>query len=440
MNDKNEANDGMTPEGFAEFLRQFLEKQGGIDPEQLAKAAGLPSDPDAIQSMLQQFQSALNNSDENTSGGVNWKVATDQARAIAKNGAYAISQNQRESISNAISIGSLWLDAATSIAAVTTEPKLLTREMWVADATGLYQQMSAPVAEQMAAALTETMQQNLPEDMAGLSATAGRFMRSAGGAMFAMQLGQALGKLSGEVMSGGDIGLPIFPERPALVPQNIDDFISDFDIESDQAYIYLVVRELAYARLFKHARWLRDAVILQIAAYASEISIDVEHMKEVSEGLDLNNPEDLRSAIDSGAMIAKRTEDQERAVASIETLLALIEGWVEHVTEEATKLLPRSLAVSEAVRRRRADGGPAEKTFGTLVGLQLRPRRLRESVAMWQHLHVQLGASARDALWDHPDQLPSAAEIDNPALLVERLRSGNSGDAMDQALRDLLGE
>ena len=440
MNDKNESNNGMTPEGFAEFLRQFLEKQGGIDPEQLAKAAGLPSDPSAIASMLQQFQSVLGSSDQNTSGGVNWKVATDQARAIAKNGAFAISQSQRDNVAQALSIGTLWLDAATSFVGVSSEPKLLTREMWVADATGLYQQMSAPVAEQMAAALTETMQQNLPEDMAGLSATAGKFMRSAGGAMFAMQLGQALGNLSGEVLSGGDIGLPIFPERPALVPQNIDAFINDFDIESDQAYIYLTVRELAYARLFKHARWLRDAVILQIAAYASEISIDVEHMKEVSEGLDLNNPEELRTAIDSGAMIAKRTEEQERAVASIETLLALIEGWVEQVTEDATRLLPRSLAVAEAVRRRRADGGPAEKTFGTLVGLQLRPRRLRESVAMWQKVHNELGASKRDSLWSHPDQLPTPEEIDNPAMLIDRIKNGGSSDAMDRALRDLLGE
>jgi putative hydrolase len=440
LNDKNESNNGMTPEGFAEFLRQFLEKQGGIDPEQLAKAAGLPSDPSAIASMLQQFQSVLGSSDQNTSGGVNWKVATDQARAIAKNGAFAISQSQRDNVAQALSIGTLWLDAATSFVGVSSEPKLLTREMWVADATGLYQQMSAPVAEQMAAALTETMQQNLPEDMAGLSATAGKFMRSAGGAMFAMQLGQALGNLSGEVLSGGDIGLPIFPERPALVPQNIDAFINDFDIESDQAYIYLTVRELAYARLFKHARWLRDAVILQIAAYASEISIDVEHMKEVSEGLDLNNPEELRTAIDSGAMIAKRTEEQERAVASIETLLALIEGWVEQVTEDATRLLPRSLAVAEAVRRRRADGGPAEKTFGTLVGLQLRPRRLRESVAMWQKVHNELGASKRDSLWSHPDQLPTPEEIDNPAMLIDRIKNGGSSDAMDRALRDLLGE
>lgn len=441
MNENESEHEGIDPEGFAEMLRAFLEKQGGIDPAQLAKAAGLPNDPAAIQAMFKQFQSALSDSAENTSGGVNWKVASEQARQIARNGGYATSDGQRAAINQAISIGSLWLDAATVIAPVSAEPKLLTRELWVADALPLFQQMSQPVAERMASALTDTLQQNLPEELSNLSSTAGRFMRSAGGAMFAMQLGQALGKLSGEVLSGGDIGLPIFSERPALVPQNIEEFIVNFDIESDQAYIYLIVRELAYARLFKHARWLRDSVISQISAYASEISIDVEQMRDVAEDLDLNNPEDLRKAIDSGAMIAARSEEQERAIASIETLLALIDGWVEQVTEDAVKLLPRAGALAEAVRRRRADGGPAEKTFGTLVGLQLRPRRLREAVAMWRSIHAEFGSKVRDELWDHPDVLPTAAEIDNPKLLLERIRRASGApDAIDVALRDLLGE
>ena len=67
----------------------------------------------------------------------------------------------------------------------------------------------------------------------------------------------------------------------------------------------------------------------------------------------------------------------------IETMLALIEGWVEAVSENATALLPKSSAIAEAVRRRRATGGPAELTFGTLVGLELKPRKVREATAMW---------------------------------------------------------
>jgi uncharacterized protein (DUF2342 family) len=49
-----------------------------------------------------------------------------------------------------------------------------------------------------------------------------------------------------------------------------------------------------------------------------------------------------------------------------------------------------------------------------------------------------LGASKRDALWDHPDMLPNATDIEDPTALLARLQG--HGDDFDAALRDLLGE
>ena len=54
-------------------------------------------------------------------------------------------------------------------------------------------------------------------------------------------------------------------------------------------------------------------------------------------------------------------------------MLALIEGWVDVVTAQATKRLPASGAIAETVRRRRAAGGPAESAFSTLVGSGVAP-------------------------------------------------------------------
>jgi putative hydrolase len=424
------------PEDFAEFLRAFIENQGGIDAEQLAKAAGLPNDPELLKKLIGQFESAMKASETQTSGGVNWTLAQSQAKSLASKEAKAVSDTQRKLVADAVSIGSLWLDDVTDLAASPSDPKLLNRELWVADALPLFQELSKPVAERMATALTETMQSVIPEELQQMNAQAGAFMRSAGGAMFAMQLGQALGKLATETLSGGDTGIPILRDRAALVPQNIDEFLSGFDIGADQGYIFLTIRELAYSRLFRNAKWLRDAVVSQITQFASEIAIDTEHLREVAESLDLNDPEQLRGAIDSGAMIAKRTEDQERAVSAIENLLALIDGWVECVTEDATTRLPNASSIAEAIIRRRAEGGPAEVTFGTLVGLQLRPRKLREARELWRILTREFGTKVRDEIWLHPDQLPTAEEIENPLLAVARLR--NDDDDFDRALQDFL--
>lgn len=442
MNDFDDSADkpGENPDDFARFLRDFLANNESFDTEQLAKVAGIPNTPEAIAALKRQIEAALVASESQTVGGVNWKVAAEQAREIARTGGRSITDEQRAEITSAAALATLWLDSETSIPAVTTDAKLLTRELWVADALGLFQELSAPVAERMANALTEVMQQNLPEELGQVSAGAGKFMRAAGGALFAMQLGQAIGKLSTSVISGGDVGLPIFADRAALVPQNLGEFIEGLEIERDQAYIFILVRELTFARLFKHSRWLRDSVVGQVSAYAAEIAIDNESLRELAEQADLNNPEDLRRVLESGALIAARTEEQERALASIETLLALIEGWVEVVTENSTKMLPKTSAIAEAVRRRRAAGGPAELTFGTLVGLELRPRRAREAATMWRALSDAVGTPKRDALWEHPDLLPTSEEIDNPALLIARVSGSSPADGIDEALKKWLDE
>ena len=56
---------------------------------------------------------------------------------------------------------------------------------------------------------------------------------------------------------------------------------------------------------------------------------------------------------------------------------------------------------------------------------------------MWRAVTDAVGAEARDALWAHPDMLPTAADIDDPAALVARLtgaeRRAEADDEFDQA-------
>jgi putative hydrolase len=267
-------------------------------------------------------------------------------------------------------------------------------------------------------------------------------MRNVGGTLFAMQLGQVVGQLSGEVVSGGDIGIPLLDDADAaLLPQNVLAFGAGLDIPADQVQLYLGVRELAHARLFRHARWLRLHLLTAITEYARGIRIDTSRIEELVEGFDPSNPEELREAVTSGALIPPKSPEQLAALERLETMLALIEGWVDTVTAHATTRLPSSAAIAETVRRRRASGGPAESALATLVGLELRPRRLREAAAMWEAVTAAVGVSARDDLWSHPDVVPVAADIDDPAALIARITAGPAEpDEVDRALEDLLGD
>lgn len=134
-----------------------------------------------------------------------------------------------------------------------------------------------------------------------------------------------------------------------------------------------------------------------------------------------------------------RTPEQDAALAKLETALALVEGWVDEVTFAAAANLPAAAAIRETIRRRRATGGPAEHAFGSLVGLELRPRRLREASALWASLKEQRGIAARDAIWAHPDLLPTSADLDDAAGFGARRSAEDASESdVDAALAKLL--
>ena len=110
------------------------------------------------------------------------------------------------------------------------------------------------------------------------------------------------------------------------------------------------------------------------------------------------------------------------------------------VGQATAERMPAAAKLQEAVRRRRAAGGPAEQTFAALVGLELRPRRLRDASTLWGSLRTRQGTEARDGVWMHPDLLPTSADLDDPLGFREDAAAPEelSEDDFDAELRKLL--
>lgn len=123
----------------------------------------------------------------------------------------------------------------------------------------------------------------------------------------------------------------------------------------------------------------------------------------------------------------------------IETTLALVEGWVDDVVAQAGAHLPSIEKLRETMNRRRATGGPAEAAFAALVGLELRPRRLRDAAALWAHLREQDGVAGRDEVWSHPDLQPDEADLDDPSGFHNRRAERQAEtEKIDDELKKLL--
>ncbi|WP_368732524.1 zinc-dependent metalloprotease [Microbacterium sp. ZXX196] len=442
MSDENTPDDD-----FQEMLRRLLGGAdgaspfgaSGIDPEQLKRMGVDPA-------MLQQMMGALQGAMSGASEGIDWGATRVGALHLANQSSRGIASTQRADLGQAFQLADLWLTEATALDATGETPRVFTRAEWVEQTLAVWQELAEPVATSIADALTGALSAQAPEEMQGMIQGAQRMLRAVGGSLFATQLGQVVGRLSLEVVSGGDVGIPVLPSgMAAILPQNFADLGDGLEIPDDQLALYFAARELAHARLFKHARWLRLGVMSQVTDFARGIHVDTDALEDLATRFDPSHPEELQGALQSGALLPQQTDAQRAALARLEHMLALVEGWVDVVAADATSRVPSLDRIAEVTRRRRAAGGPAEDALAALVGLELRPRRLREAAAMWRAVGDAVGTSARDALWDYPDLVPTPEDIDDPTALIARLEASLRGDSaprdeMDDALDRLLAE
>ncbi|MFG2842230.1 zinc-dependent metalloprotease [Kitasatospora sp. NPDC048296] len=379
-------------------------------------------------------------------GPVNWDLATNIARqtvvaepAEGKSKDRSVSATERAAVAEAVRLADLWLDGVTELPSGAGTAVAWSRAEWIEATLPVWKDLVDPVAERVGNAMGGV----LPEEMQAMAGPLMGMMRSMGGAMFGTQIGQALGALAAEVVGSSDVGLPLAPAgKAALLPQNVAEFGEGLSVPAEEVRLYLALREAAHQRLFAHVPWLRAHLLGTVEAYARGIKVDTSRMEELVGQLDPSNPEALQEALAGGLLQPEDTPEQKAALARLETALALVEGWVDAVVHAAAEPhLPQAGALRETVRRRRAAGGPAEQTFATLVGLELRPRRLRDAARLWALLADARGVEGRDALWEHPDMLPTAADLDDPDAFVHRGGSDDLEGGIDfDALDKLLGE
>lgn len=398
-------------------------------------ASGNPGIPD-LSSLLGPMQALFSPHE----GPINWTFVVDMARrAAASEPDPTPGERQRAAVADALRLADHWLDDATSFASGITTTAAWSRAEWIVNTIEVWKPLVEPVASQDINALGGALPQEARDQMGPLLG----MMSKASGAMFAQQAAAALGALATEVLSASDIGLPLGPAgTAAILPTNLAAFTEGLDqVTAEDALLYLALREAAHQRLFAHVPWLRDHLVSAVADYAQGIEMDMSGMEEQLRSIDPMNPASIQEALSNGLFEPKKTPSQQAALERLEVTLALVEGWVDEVVSEATReRMPVAAKLREAFRRRRAAGGPAEQTFASLVGLELRPRRLRDASTLWGSLRDRQGLEARDGVWMDPLLLPTAADLDDPLGFREGAEAipELSDDEFEAGLRDLL--
>lgn len=365
-------------------------------------------------------------------GPVNWDLARQLAVSTIGGAQQPVTPADRVAVAEAIRLADLWLDEVTDLPSGVSTIESWTRLEWIEKTLPVWASLCDPVAARVVAAMANAVPAEQLQALGAGNPLAG-MMSQVGGLMFGAQVGQGLGGLAREVVSATDIGVPLGPQGvAALIPQNVAEFGGGLERPADEVRLYLALREAAHHRLFSHVPWLRQRLLDTVDAYARGITVDMGAIERAMSGIDPTNPESVQEALSGGLFEPEQTPEQRTALRRLETLLALVEGWVDQVVAAAaSNRMPGADALREASRRRRAAGGPAEQTFATLVGLELRPRRLREAAALWWAVTEKHGVTGRDAVWAHPDLLPSADDLDDPLGFADTVGAEPFGEIPD---------
>lgn len=405
--------------------------------------------------LIAQLQQAMASMAGTSDGkGIDWSYAKATARHVAASLGPdpAPSQRDQHDVAEADRLASLWLDQHVSFDALTRPAAAWSRAEWVENTMGAWRTIAEPIVTRIADALATSFgeqfssAEGVPAELGQFGAMMAPMLRTSAGAMYTAQLAQAMGKISGVIVSGSEIGMQLLPApQVVLLPTNVSGFSSGLGISDNDVRIYLAVREGARQRLFAHVGWLVPQMLALLEHYAREITIDVGAITSTIEVSDLSSltPERLAELSEQlqGRLFSPTQSDlQLEILARLETLLALVEGWVDEVTATTvSRWMPHAAnALSEVVRRRRATNSPAQQLFSALVGLELAPRRIRDAANLWAGLTRERGVAGRDAVWAHHDLMPSADDLDDPLRLLAPDQDTAAGDEMDVELAQLL--
>lgn len=357
------------------------------------------------------------------------KTVRDTAKKFTSaQGSQPLGTKDVTAVNNACEIADIWLNEATVFPAISSgHPRVTSRLDWIDTTLPGWQASMEPLAAGLSAAITALLDDAMKsEGMAAESPQSGpvpigaisALLRTFIGSMIATQLGQAIGAISISAVGAHDAGLPILePARPLLIAENIDAWGADTGIAKSEIYLFHALREGAIARLFEHNPWIVSYIRSAIVEYGAGIRIDIDAIQRQAEEAMSGDEQSFTIALDSGIFTPEETPTQKAALAKLETVLALVDGWADEVaTTAAGERVPSLTALRELQRRTRATNAPAQQLFKTMLGLEVSPKLSREASAFWSRIRELRDIEGRDRIWS--GILPSATELLAPDLFL----------------------
>jgi coenzyme F420 biosynthesis associated uncharacterized protein len=244
----------------------------------------------------------------------------------------------------------------------------------------------------------------------------------AAGAVLGAQAGAISGFLAGRVL--GQYEFPVLdPDAPArllFVAPNLGHATETLETEAEPLLRWVALHEITHALQFGGVPWLRPYLADQVRELTASLDLDPGRLFDGVPGLD-----DVRVLVDrvreDGVAAVVLGPERRAQMDQLQAFMAVLEGYAEHVMDavgaEVIDDLPRLRA---AMERRRADRTGLLRLFEKLIGMDMKLRQYELGKRFCDGVVERAGIDGLNRVWERAEQLPTLAELDDPAGWLER--------------------
>jgi coenzyme F420 biosynthesis associated uncharacterized protein len=248
-------------------------------------------------------------------------------------------------------------------------------------------------------------------------------LRMGAGATIAAEAGLVVGYMSQRVLGQFELSLiqPEAPTRLLFVAPNLRKAMTELRAEPEPFIDWIVLHELTHVVQFTGVPWLRDHLGGLLRAYLD--TLDVQIKAGAAGGLPtLPNMQELVDRFREGGLMALiQSREQRDLMDRLQPVMAVIEGYSEHVMDAlGESLVPGYEGLREAMDRRRNSRSAPERLLQKLLGLDMKMRQYEQGKRFCDAVVAEVGIEGLNAVWRAPEDMPTAAELDDPAAWIQR--------------------
>jgi coenzyme F420 biosynthesis associated uncharacterized protein len=206
--------------------------------------------------------------------------------------------------------------------------------------------------------------------------------------------------------------------RLLLVAPNIVHVERELEVDPRDFRLWVCLHEETHRVQFTAVPWMRDHLQVEMTSLAEGFepgSLLEDGVKRLSEA--------LRGGAPGGSLLEMvSTPEQREAIDRITGVMSLLEGHADVVMDGVgPEVIPTVDEIRRKFTRRRKGVGTLDRLLRRLLGLDAKMAQYRDGAGFVRAAVDAVGMDGFNAVWAGPENLPSKAEIHDPAAWVARV-------------------